>query len=70
MMSVDWKEQLTKLFNHPLRVPVSVGVVSFGIGTGVGYILGRRNKIEVHQLPNQIDFDFKTDELAADIENM
>lgn len=58
------KERLSKILNNPLRVPISVGVVAFGAGVGLGYILGRRIKGEVHVLPNQLEIDFNTDELA------
>ncbi len=57
-------EKVSRLLNNPLRVPISVGVVSFGAGVGLGYILGRRNKVEVHEVPNQLEMDFNVNELA------
>ncbi len=57
-------EQLSKILNHPMRVPISVGVVAFGAGVGLGYILGRRNTVEVHEFPNQLEMEFDVDDLA------
>jgi hypothetical protein len=57
-------ERVTKILNNPTIVPISIGVVAFGAGVGLGYILGRRNKVYVHTLPNQLEMDFNVDELA------
>lgn len=57
-------DRVTKILNNPKVVPLSVGVVAFGAGVGLGYILGRRNKVYVHTLPDQLKMDFNTDELA------
>ncbi len=56
-------ERVSKILNNPLRVPISIGVVAFGAGVGLGYILGRRNRIEVHEIPDQLEIDFNVDEL-------
>lgn len=58
------KEQFSKIFKDPRLIPISIGVVSFGAGIGIGYILGRKTKIEVHDIPNQLELDFNVDELA------
>ncbi len=57
-------ERVTKILNNSMIVPISVGVVAFSTGIGLGYILGRRNKVEVHTLPDQLKMDFNVDELA------
>ena len=59
--------QLSKILNHSLTIPISVGIGSFGIGAGIGYILGRRsnrNIIEIHEIPPQMEFDFDADDLV------
>jgi len=52
-------EQMSKIFNNTIFVPASVGVVSFGLGVGVGYILSRRIKHQQHSNPSQLKFDYK-----------
>ncbi len=52
-MNILVKEQLLKVLNHPLRVPVSIGVVAFSAGTGLGYILGKRKRYEIYEVPDQ-----------------
>lgn len=55
-------EHLSKMFNSPMRVPISVGIISFvaGVGTGIGltHILNRRNTYQRHEIPEQLDFDY------------
>lgn len=36
-------ERLQKIINHPATIPTGVGLVSLGVGLGIGYILGRRS---------------------------
>ncbi len=58
-------EKVSKILNNSMAVPISVGLMSFGVGIGLGYILGqRRNKIEIHTLPDQLKMDFNADELS------
>ncbi len=57
-------EKLSKILNDPRRVPISVGVVSFGVGIGLGYILGRRTKNEVNVSPTLLNLDLNADKLA------
>ncbi len=57
-------EKLSKILNDPRRVPISVGIVAFGVGIGIGYILGRRNNVEVHTLPSQLEINLDADEMA------
>jgi hypothetical protein len=52
-------DRLSKILNHPLTIPVSVGVVSFGIGFGLGHILKRKEVKEIHELPEQTKFDYE-----------
>lgn len=45
-------EKLVRFFNKPYVIPSSIGVVAFGAGLGLGYILGKRNRYEVlHTVP-------------------
>lgn len=45
-------EKIYKIINHPNRVPVLVGVVSFSAGVGTGFFLGRKNKGRItHVIP-------------------
>jgi len=57
-------EKLSKILNDPRRVPISVGVVAFGVGIGLGYILGRRTKNEVNVSPTLLNLDLNADKLA------
>jgi hypothetical protein len=46
------KEQLSKIIKNPAAMSAIVGTVTFGAGTGLGYILGRRkNSYEVFEPP-------------------
>lgn len=49
-------ERISKILIHPKTVPVSIGIVSFGIGVGIGYILGkgRNNKTYIHAVPKPL----------------
>lgn len=37
-------ERISKIINHPARLPVGVGIGSFAAGIGLGYILGQRKR--------------------------
>lgn len=53
-------EQVSKIINHPARIPVGVGVVSFAAGVGTGLLISyirNRRWIEIHQVPRAVDFD-------------
>lgn len=52
-------EKVSKILNNPNTIPVSIGVISFGIGVGLGYLIGRgksKRKRYIHAVPKQ-DFD-------------
>jgi len=54
-------EQLSRILRHPSTVPTAIGLLSFGAGIGVGYILARRNVYtlsRMHELPTQLEFDY------------
>lgn len=51
------KERLLKILNNPIRKPVSVGLVSFGAGVGLGYVLWHRRKFQLHAVPTQGGYD-------------
>lgn len=59
------KERLQKILHHPLTIPITIGVVSAGAAYGVGYVVGKRTKtvVEVHEVPEQLGFDY--DEMEA-----
>lgn len=59
-------EKLRSVVNDPKFVPIVTGVVSFGLGIGIGYILGRNHKKEIHIVPERTSKDPKA--LAAWIE--
>lgn len=47
-------DRIYRIIKHPVTIPISVGLLSFGAGVGVGFILGRRNMFrftEVHEVP-------------------
>lgn len=56
-------EHLSRILNNPMRVPISVGIVSFaaGVGAGVGfkYILSRKHVPQRHEIPEQLSFDYE-----------
>lgn len=56
-------EKISKIVNNPMFVPITVGIASFGTGVGLGYILGRRNRYEVYEVPQQTNFHIEVDEL-------
>ena len=50
-------------------VPSVVGLVSFGVGAGVGYFLGKKGKEEVpDDEPEQLSLDFQTAEAVKAVE--
>lgn len=58
-------ERLSKVINNRFTIPVSVGVVTLGVGVGIGYILGRQNKAKAVIASNQLAFDFDTYKLGS-----
>lgn len=53
--------KLSRIFSHPVTIPVSIGLLSFGAGVGVGYILGIKDVFrssDPHELPEQLEFDY------------
>lgn len=65
-------EKLTKIIDHPVTIPLAVGIAAFGIGGAVGYILGRKHSIsvdysiiekDVHEVPGQLKFDVENVEV-------
>ncbi len=68
-------EKLNRILNDPRRVPIITGVTAFGIGVGLGYILGRSRKVEVELIPNQLEMDFtdrsiELDRIREEVEEM
>lgn len=56
-------ERMQKMLNHPATIPSVVGVVSFGFGIGVGYILGRRRKAEPYEI-ERVEWGLTKEELV------
>lgn len=48
----------SKIFEHPKRVHIAVGIVTIGGGLGLAYVLRRRSKKEFHEVPKQLNFGF------------
>ena len=40
-------ERLQDIIKHPLSLPVAVGVGSFAVGVGLGYLLGKKQAPEI-----------------------
>lgn len=58
-------EQVSKVIGHKLFVPAVTGVISFGVGAGVGFLLGRRSRSEFGDaLPEQLQLNLRVDRLA------
>lgn len=52
-------ERLSKIINHPTTIPTTVGVISLGIGLGIGYILGRKRYAQwIEPSDKQMELDF------------
>ena len=54
-------EQVKGIISHKAFIPSVVGVAAFGVGVGMGYILGRRNRVHeyvVHDEPEKVPFDY------------
>lgn len=58
-------EQIQKIAKHPATIPSGVGLISFGLGVGLGFFLGRKTKktppADLHILPT-VDLDLKVEE--------
>lgn len=73
----DIRARIQKIVQHPMRVPVGVGVLAFGTGVGLGYILGMRRRtsviiVEEDEQDNngQLTFDFDANKLNEIIEDI
>ncbi len=57
--------QVQKVIRHPAAVPAGVGLLSFGVGVGLGFLLGRKSKksppADLHVLPT-VDLDLRVDD--------
>lgn len=52
--------RLFRVLNTPNRVTAAVSMATFGIGLGVGYLLGKQNcrlELEFHEIPDKVDPD-------------
>lgn len=69
--------KLNAIVSHPKFVPVTVGILSFGAGLGVGFFLGRRTKFDYETIleelmnrdePLELEFDkdFPGEEAVAE----
>lgn len=51
-------ERVQEVLAKPWVVPSGGGILTFGLGVGVGYILGKRTKVETPNFPEQLQIDF------------
>jgi hypothetical protein len=58
-------ERINNIIRHPLTIPTSVGIVSFGVGVGVGYILARKTgrDAELYEIPSHVDVSLTEEDL-------
>lgn len=56
-------ERIENVVKHPAFIPSVVGVASFGVGVGVGYFLGRREKKFQTFEPALLNMDLDQDDL-------
>lgn len=58
-------DQMQKVINHPATVPAGVGILAFGVGMGLGFLLGRRTKktssADLYVVP-RVDLDLPVEE--------
>ncbi len=53
-----------RVLGTPLRASISVGIVAFAAGAGVGIVLGRRKKSTVlHHIPDDLGLDISSEDL-------
>lgn len=50
-------ERIAKVLSHKVTIPATIGVVTFGVGFGIGYILAKRKKFELHVVPDLMDLE-------------
>lgn len=65
-------ERIERIINHPMRVPILTGVVSFAAGVGAGYILclKRTEKTYTIEEEHQLEFKFDVTDLAEQPKDM
>lgn len=59
------KDKIQEILKQPWTVPTVIGVLSFGGGLGVGYLLAKRKlnqSGEAYEVPKQLLFNFDEDE--------
>lgn len=60
---------ISRILRHPATIPTVAGAVSFGVGVGIGILIGRKsNEPETHQVPEQLKLDFDKTELKMIID--
>lgn len=61
-------EQVQKIIKHPAALPTGVGLLSFGVGVGLGFLIGRKTKKhpkgDLHVLPH-VDLDLKVEDIPT-----
>lgn len=57
-------ERIASVIRHPLTIPITVGIASFGAGIGAGYILARRTRKtgELYEIP-RVTLDLTEEDL-------
>lgn len=63
-------EKISHILKSPWTIPSAVGVASFGIGVGVGYILGKRQTEKIIEVTEfeELEFDFDVTGMAEETE--
>lgn len=61
-------ERIRKILTHKATLPAAAGVVSFGVGFGIGYILKKRKGVELPVVPEprEIEADIPADTTIVD----
>lgn len=59
-------ERIRKILTHKATLPTAAGVVSFGVGFGIGYILKKRKTVELDVVPEPREIEYLED-LEVDI---
>lgn len=59
-------ERITKILSDPKMVVAGASLLSFGVGAGVGYILGKRRRTVVYSSGPDLEFDFDTSNLMKE----
>jgi hypothetical protein len=60
------KEHFFRIFKHRATLPITTGIIGFGVGYAFCHILNNRKKPPTHELPEQMKFDYDALEAFID----